>query len=147
MSSGFMIALYVISAIIGLCILIWFIITLNAIRHGIEESNKALWNIAKSIKEKEEVEEKNNTSEEEESGLLNNSEKAKLKTVKSTSDIKVFAVTRREIVNGKDKVYRIDLQIRPDGIEPMKILKAEINADQFKKLELDRKYTKEELEL
>ncbi len=120
---------------------------MNAIRHGIEESNKALWNIAKSIKEKEEVEEKNNTSEEEESGLLNNSEKAKLKTVESTSDIKVFAVTRREIVNGKDKVYRIDLQIRPDGIEPMKILKTEINANQFKKLELDRKYTREELEL
>lgn len=169
--TGAMIALYIISAIIGLCILVWFIITLNGIRSGIDDIGESLRKIAwkeeqptdadaskltedekKIVQEfrkqkKEDRIAKAFPREEENNGLLNSSEKAKLKTAESSNGIKVFAVTRRETENGRKKTYRLDLQTSPDGTEPAMVFKAEINPDQFTKLEPDRKYTREELEL
>ncbi len=49
--SGWIIALTVIGALVGLILLAWFVITMNAIRNGIEDTSKALWKIARKDEE------------------------------------------------------------------------------------------------
>ena len=147
--TGLMIALYVISAIIGIILLVWFIITLNAIRRGIEEGNKVLWKIAKKGESENKSTAEKTTEEkaEEFDGLLSTVDRENLKAIEAVHDLKIFAVTKKEIEKNGEKAYRLELRISSDGIEPPKIKTADIDPDQYTKLELDKTYTREELEL
>ncbi len=144
--TGLLIALYVISAIIGIILLVWFIITLNAIKRGIEEGNRALWKIAKKG-ENESTAAKTEEKVEEFEGLLSTADREKLKLVEHMRGLNIFAVTKKEIERNGEKAYRLELRISSDGVEPAKIKTVDIDPNQYTKLELGKAYSREELEL
>ena len=143
-----MIALYVVLAIVAVSLLIWFVMTLNSIDRGIGRIGDALWKMAG--KTRDEMEDSatlvETTKEEEYVGLLKPSEREKLKAIENIGDLKIFWVIRREIENDGNKLYKLDLSIRPDGVA-QRIMNRDIRACDFTKLEIDKKYTREELKL
>ncbi len=154
-----MIVMAVIFGIIGLILVAWFIVTLNAIRDGIDRTSKALWKIANKDSKDPEPEEKTEDTgtvestseakpaEKKKEELLNSVDKERLKTIELVRDLKVFAVTRKEIERNGEKAYILELRISSDGIEPAKTKTVDINQNEYTKLELDKAYTREELKL
>ena len=146
--NGWMIALYVIVPLVMIFFLVWFVFTLNSIDRGIRNIGDALWKMAGKIGNGSEdsatlVEP---TKEEEYVGLLKPSEREKLKAIENIGDLKIFWVIRREIENDGNKLYKLDLSIRPDGVA-QRIMNRDIRACDFTKLEADKKYTRQELGL
>ncbi len=151
-----MIVMAVIFGIIGLIVVAWFVVTLNAIRDGIDRTSKALWKIANKDSKEPEPEEKEENAEsaleekpaeKKKEELLNSVDKERLKTIELMRDLKVFAVTRKEIERNGEKAYILELRISSDGIEPAKTKTVGINQNEYTKLELDKAYTREELKL
>lgn len=143
-----MIALYAIAGLVAVIILIWFVMTLNSIDKGIRNIGDALWKMARKTRNESEdsATPEEPTREEEYVGLLKPSEREKLKLTESMGDLKIFWVIRREIENDGNKTCRLDLSIRPDGVAP-RIIGRGIRASEFTKLEVDKKYTRQELGL
>lgn len=144
---GLMIALYAIAGLVAVIILIWFVMTLTSIDKGIRNIGDALWKMAGTFKDASDdslaVKE---AAKEEYVGLLKPSEREKLKAIENIGDLKIFWVIRREIENDGNKLYKLDLSIRPDGVA-QRIMNRDIRACDFTKLEIDKKYTREELKL
>lgn len=143
-----MIALYVVLAIVAVSLLIWFVMTLNSMDKGIRNIGEALWKMAdicENVSDDSATPEKP-TKEEEYVGLLKPSEREKLKAIENIGDLKIFWVIRREIENDGNKLYKLDLSIRPDGVA-QRIMDRNIRACDFIKLEVDKKYTRQELGL
>lgn len=142
-----MIALYVVLAIVAVSLLIWFVMTLNSMDKGIRNIGEALWKMAKTRNESEDsATPEEPTKEEEYVGLLKPSEREKLKAIENIGDLKIFWIIRREIENDGNKIYKLDLSTRPDGVA-QRIMNRDIRACDFIKLEVDKKYTRQELGL
>lgn len=143
-----MIALYAIAGLVAVVLLVWFVFTLNSIDKGIRSIGDALWKMAdicENVSDDSATPEKP-TKKEEYVGLLKPSEREKLKAIENIGDLKIFWVIRREIENDGNKLYKLDLSIRPDGVA-QRIMDRDIRACDFTKLEVDKKYTRQELGL
>lgn len=145
---GWMIALYAIAGLVAVIILIWFVMTLTSIDKGIGRIGDALWKMAGKTRDETEdsATPEEPTKEEEYVGLLKPSERERLKEFENIGDLKIFWVIRREIENDGNKLYKLDLSIRPDGVA-QRIMYRDIRACDFTKLEVDKKYTRQELGL
>lgn len=144
---GWMIALYVVLAIVAVSLLIWFVMTLTSIDKGIRNIGDALWKMAKMRKNapeatKEIPQEKADAPQKQ---LITEEERKFLKDIEYYDVVRIYAITKKINEIDSDKhLYKLVLQTKLT--KPRFVTKL-IDDNDFANLELDREYTRRELGL
>lgn len=144
---GWMIALYVVLAIVAVSLLIWFIMTMNSIDRGIRNIGDALWKMARTIKDAPEATEEiqQEKADVPHKQLITEEERKFLKDIEYYDVVRIYAVTKKKNEIDTDKhLYKLVLQTKLT--KPCFVTKF-IDDNDFTKLEADKKYTRQELGL
>lgn len=144
---GWMIALYAIAGLVAVIILIWFVFTLNSIDRGIRNIGDALWKMAKMRKDAPEATEEipQEKADAPQKQLITGEERKFLKDIEYYDVVRIYAVTKKKNEIDTDKhLYKLVLQTKLT--KPCFVTKF-IDDNDFANLELDRVYTRKELDL
>ena len=142
-----MIALYAIAGLVAVIILIWFVFTLNSIDRGIRNIGDALWKMAKMRKDAPEATEEipQEKADAPQKQLITGEERKFLKDIEYYDVVRIYAVTKKKNEIDTDKhLYKLVLQTKLT--KPCFVTKF-IDDNDFANLELDRVYTRKELDL
>lgn len=144
---GWMIALYAIAGLVAVIILIWFVMTLASINKGIWNMGDALWKMAKMRKDAPEATEEipQEKADAPQKQLITGEERKFLKDIEYYDVVRIYAVTKKKNEIDTDKhLYKLVLQTK---LTKPRFVTKFIDDNDFANLELDRVYTRKELDL
>ena len=127
--------------------LVWFVFTLNSIDRGIRNIGDALWKMAKMRKDAPEATEEipQEKADAPQKQLITGDERKFLKDIEYYDVVRIYAVTKKKNEIDTDKhLYKLVLQTKLT--KPCFVTKF-IDDNDFANLELDREYTRKELDL